>query len=87
MLTVVLSPILPSVKSGDRRITVSQVAVVILLYYFRNTLTGMRTHHPAGSFLVLNRNAKLAPTSFLSLLFFGPPVPHVGFQFSDQGVH
>ena len=68
VLTVVLSPILPSVKSGDRRITVSQVAVVIMLYYFRNTLTGMRTHHPAGSFLVLNRNAKLAP----HLLSFPP---------------
>ena len=68
VLTVVLSPILPSVKSGDRRITVSQVAVVITLYYFRTTLTGMRTHQPAGSFLVLNRNAKLAP----HLLSFPP---------------
>ena len=86
MLTVVLSPILPSRKSGDLRITVSQVAVVIMLYYFRNTLTGMRTHHPAGSFLVLNRNAKLFPLphllSFPPFFFFGRPVQHVGFQFS-----
>ena len=47
---------------------------MIMLYYFRNTLTGMRTHHPAGSFLVLNRNAKLfpppSPPFFPSFFFF-----------------